>query len=101
MINVFRYDGMALTTGFPLKINTLSSGICDKILTIKMSSMRLFDKSSTDTVLQSTNASSDSSELRKLFDKFNEVKHGKTIESQFSMSFMLLCDKFNVSKLMQ
>lgn len=63
--------------------------------------MRLFDRSSTDTVLQSTNASNDSREFKKLFDTFSDVSVGKMDEPQFSMHLILLCDKFSVSKLVQ
>lgn len=100
-MSVFRYDGIALTTGLPVKINTLSSGICANVFTINMSSMRLFDRSSTDTVLQSASACSESSELRKLFARFSEVRHGRIDVSQLSTHLMLLCDRFSVSKLMQ
>lgn len=66
-----------------------------------MSSIRLFDRSRTETVLQSASACSDSSELKKLFDRLSDVRQGRIVESQFSIILMLLWDRFSVSKLMQ
>lgn len=97
MMSVFRYDGISLITGFPVNVNTLSSGICDRIFTIRILSIRLYDKSKTDNLLHLINVSRHSIEFNKLCDTFNVFNSGNLDESQFSMHFMLLCDKFNVS----
>lgn len=87
-MNVFRYDGISLITGLPVNVNTFSSGIFDKILTIEISSMRLCDKSKMDNLSQADNWLRLSPELNKLCDRFNVFSCGSTDESQFSIDFM-------------
>lgn len=86
-VNVFRYEGISLTTGLPVIVNTLSSGICAKIFTIRTSWMRLCDRSNTESALQLVNSCNPSMELSELCDKFNVFKCGNIVELQFSMHF--------------
>lgn len=88
MISVFLYDGISLITGLPVNVKTLNSGISDKVFTIKMSSIRLYDKSRTDIILHFVNAFQFSIECNKLCDRYNEFNSGRTDESQFSMDFI-------------
>lgn len=85
MINVLRYDGISLTTGFPINVSTLNSGISANIFTINISSIRLWDKSKIETVLHSISVLMLSYVLNELCDKFNVFKTGSTLESQFSI----------------
>lgn len=87
-MRVLRYDGIAFTTGFPISVNTLSSGICDNIFTITISSIRLFDRSKMDNVLQLIKSSMLSTDVNELFAKLRVFSAGKMLESQFSMKFM-------------
>lgn len=88
MVNVFRYEGISLTTGLPVSVSTLSSGICDKIFTINTSSMRLCDKSNTDNVLHCINSSNPSIARNELCERLNVFSCGRILELQFSIFLM-------------
>lgn len=98
MISVFLYDGISLITGLPVNVKTLNSGISDIVFTINMSSIRLYDKSKMESLLHLVNAFKFSIDCNKLCDRHNEFNSGRTDESQLSMDFIWLCERFNVSK---